>query len=614
MIEALSAALHQRYARGMSDDGGDEGAGAPAPFDEDPQLRDRYVTRARLGSGTSGDVTLCFDRRIGREVAIKVLRDMEREDASARGRFLREARIQGRLEHPGIVPVHDLGESPSGRPWFTMKALRGETLRDVLARLPAADGDATSRADARYTKARLLSAFARVCRTVDFAHAEGVVHRDLSPANIMLGEYGEVSVLDWGLAKPLADSEVTRTPVTDSEDEPSQTRPGTALGTPGYLAPEQALGEVEVGPEADVYALASILFEILSRRPLHGAGSARQRLEEAIRGVDPRVVAKRLGVEVPPELDPVLVRATAADPTKRTRSAGELAAAVEAYLDGDRDLAERSRLADALVEDARARLAKGDTESRADATRMLGRAVALVPSHADAVAELSRLLLGPAGAAPNEVVSRRLATWADELWRASALRAAGRYTLWAVFLPVWWLMGVRDWTLYGVGAALILSMSIAMGLVATNRIRGGVPTALVFLLSVTGITYFTQVLSPIIVAPTLMATNLVVFTSHSPRWLRVGAISVSVAGMALAIGLEWAGVLPATFEVVRDTIVISSRIVHFEPFWTYFVLFAGATVSVAIPGIVAGETRDALVSAQRRILQHAWHLEQLLPR
>ncbi len=184
----------------------------------------RYQERRLLGEGGMGSVLLCADAQIGRHVALKIIRAAPRAGARAERRFLREARVQGQLEHPALVPVYDLGITPDGAVYFTMKRVRGETLEDVLREL---------RGDPRFTRRKLLAAFARVCLAVDFAHRRGVLHRDLKPANVMLGDFGEVYVLDWWLAK------LTDHP--DLEPEPdervavlvtSETAPGAVLGTP----------------------------------------------------------------------------------------------------------------------------------------------------------------------------------------------------------------------------------------------------------------------------------------------------------------------------------------------------------------------------------------------
>src|SRR5262245_61890331 len=166
-----------------------------APVDE-MTFDDRYDVQGVLGVGGMGEVRVCLDRRIHRAVALKVMLQKTMSSDDLRRRFLREARIQGQLEHPAIVPVHDVGLTADGRPFFTMKRVRGMTLRQVLDALRTDDPVAKQRFGLR----KLLTAFATVCQAVDFAHRRGVVHRDLKPENVILGDFGEVYVLDWGIA------------------------------------------------------------------------------------------------------------------------------------------------------------------------------------------------------------------------------------------------------------------------------------------------------------------------------------------------------------------------------------------------------------------------------
>src|SRR5690606_28274637 len=180
-----------------------------------------------------GEVHFCRDRRIGRDVAMKVIRAEHQGDTTLRHRFIREARVQGQLEHPSIVPVYDLGVDAKGSAYFTMKRLRGLTLARILSELREGEPAALQ----SFSRRKLLTAFSSICLAVDFAHARGVLHRDLKPANIMLGDFGEVYLLDWGVAK-LMD---TPHQMLDMGEDPMSTRtiPGDVLGTLGYMSPEQ---------------------------------------------------------------------------------------------------------------------------------------------------------------------------------------------------------------------------------------------------------------------------------------------------------------------------------------------------------------------------------------
>src|SRR6185503_3909257 len=210
-----------------------------------------YVLGETIGRGGMGAVIAAQDLRIGREVAVKRMATMT-PDGEQVARFLREARIQARLEHPAIVPVHELSVDELGRPFFTMKRITGQTLGERLAE--------------RVAQNRLLRVFVDVCRAIEFAHVRGVVHRDLKPSNIMLGDYGETYVIDWWIARVLANSETAKHSDIAILD-PDGTRVGSVLGTPGYMAPEQVRGEPATSA-ADVYALGAILFELLTAQPL----------------------------------------------------------------------------------------------------------------------------------------------------------------------------------------------------------------------------------------------------------------------------------------------------------------------------------------------------------
>ncbi|HEY0192697.1 MAG TPA: serine/threonine-protein kinase [Kofleriaceae bacterium] len=216
-------------------------------------MNSNYELRELLGRGGMGEVLLAHDEWIGREVAIKRMRH---DDPDAERRFVREAKIQARLQHPAIVPVHELGRDAEGRPYFTMKRLAGVTLHEML--------DAPLQ--------RLLRAFAEVCLAIELAHEHGVIHRDIKPTNIMLGDFGEVYVLDWGVAMVVGDGSASPS-IQDVAAAEGETQVGAVMGTPGYMPPEQALG-YSITPAIDVYALGCVLFEILTGEPLHPRGAA----------------------------------------------------------------------------------------------------------------------------------------------------------------------------------------------------------------------------------------------------------------------------------------------------------------------------------------------------
>jgi eukaryotic-like serine/threonine-protein kinase len=249
-----------------------------APAVADPRLFER------LGVGGMGEVYRCGDEALRRDLALKVLRGELCGDADAEERFLREARLTGSLQHPGIVPIHQLSRLADGRPCYTMKLVRGRTFADILRdestgmeRLP-----------------RLLAIVEKVCQAVAFAHSKGVIHRDLKPANVMVGEFGEVQVMDWGLAKELSCDEVTPPPneatvdvetVARGEEAAGLSRAGLALGTPAYMPPEQAAGDWDIVDErADVFALGAILCVILTGQPPYEGVNRDDVLRRARRG------------------------------------------------------------------------------------------------------------------------------------------------------------------------------------------------------------------------------------------------------------------------------------------------------------------------------------------
>jgi eukaryotic-like serine/threonine-protein kinase len=285
----------------------------------------KYKLLRELASGGMGIVYLAEDPELTRQVAIKVLNVSEMNEDTRR-RMLREAQIIARLEHPGIVPVHDVGTLPDGRIYYAMKLVRGKRL-DEYAR------EVTS-------KNERLRKFQLVCDAVAFAHSHGVVHRDLKPQNIMIGSFGEVLVLDWGVAKIVRDqpdlSEADTLPLSNNKVKAlasDETTHGTVIGTPNYMSPEQALGDTRLVDErSDVFSLGSILYFLLTGQSPHMTPDGPP---SKPREIDPKVAK---GAEA------VCLKAMSADRSLRYSSASELSSDVGNLLDANPVTAYRETL------------------------------------------------------------------------------------------------------------------------------------------------------------------------------------------------------------------------------------------------------------------------------
>ncbi len=355
-----------------------EGSSAFQPRTGDPLSR--YEVLGLLGQGGMGEVWRVRDRDLNRVMALKVVRADRAPTERMIARFIEEAQATAQLQHPGIVPVHELGRLPDGRFYFTMKEIRGRTLAEIIAEVHlAARGGTWEPTPSGWTFRRLLESFHRACEAVAYAHARGVVHRDLKPSNIMLGDFGEVLVVDWGLAKVLgrpdtAVDEGRLDPIitTRSEGDALATRAGEVAGTPAYMSPEQARGEVrEIGLPSDVYALGAVLWHILSGRPPF-AGSFMMLLAQVASG-DVRPPSGP--APLPPELVALCMRAMHREPARRFADASGIAAEISAWLDGAR---RREQALDAVAEaDAMkpeiARLRERAGQLRAEAEALLAQ-------------------------------------------------------------------------------------------------------------------------------------------------------------------------------------------------------------------------------------------------
>jgi serine/threonine-protein kinase len=597
---------------------------ADAPLDE-RGFDERYQQKHLLGAGGMGEVHLSRDGRIGRDVAIKVARAGGGSSPAGVMRFAREARVQGQLEHPSIVPVYDLGKRPDGAAYFTMRRVRGVTLEQIL------QGQRSGNAElaAAHSRRKLLTAFGQVCQAVHFAHTRGVLHRDLKPSNIMLGDYGEVYVLDWGLAKLVAETEepVAQDGERERERERDKvhvessgaaTTSGAVMGTPGYMAPEQLRGEIEqLDARTDVYALGAILFEILALEPLHPREDIPRAMTSTLEGADARATRRAPDRDVPPELEAVCVRATALAPGDRFASARELVEAVERYLDGDRDLARRRELAGAWAEAADAQATRalaegGGASERQEALQLAGRALALDPQHPGAMGALIRLLLAPPAKLPPEV-DRDLEQAETRMVRVAAVKGGWTYLSWFLFVPLLFWLGTKDLRLLVPWGACILACA-AISLLGSRveRINASLHFAVLGLSSV-AIMLMSPIWSPFVLTPLLAAVNTIAFLIHSrPKW-RVPTVGIGALSIVLPILGEVAGVLPQTIFFEHDGIVIRSWVVHHPPVPTLAVVLLSLLGCLVVPALYVSRVRGSLVSAERALHVQSWHLRQLIP-
>lgn len=334
--------------------------------------KSNYLFKKEIARGGMGTVLEAEDLNTGRIVAIKKMLQGSAATAEGQFRFQQEARVMGFLEHANIVPMHELGVNEKGVPYYTMKRVRGVTLQQVLSAIKEGDKQVTT----RFPLGRLLRVFQKVCDGVAFAHSKGVVHRDLKPENVLVGEFGEVMVMDWGLAKvlwgsPLKNTIIGRMPdVLESGDESDvssedvtnsgrfRTRDGQVIGTPNYMPPEQAEGRLsEVDERSDIFSLGGILYSILTLRAPVTGDTVEEVLEKMRSGYIPppviynKVKAARLpgmgrrdkgvvllrhcpGQEIPEPLSRVAMQAMALDIAERYSSVRELQLEVEAWQSG----------------------------------------------------------------------------------------------------------------------------------------------------------------------------------------------------------------------------------------------------------------------------------------
>ena len=557
----------------------------------------RYTEGSILGVGGMGKVLLARDERIGRDVAVKELRSERTLAPEERARFLREARVQGQLEHPSIVPVYDIDRRPDGTTFFTMRRVMGKTLHAILEELRA--GDATAKQ--RFTQHELLSAFATVCLAVDYAHTRGVIHRDLKPANLMLGDFGEVYVLDWGLARLVNVSQIAEEP------EGRLSTPGEIMGTPLYMAPEQ-MNDPEVGPEADVYSLGAILFELLTLVLL------RDPRAPFVPG-DARPSVRTPDRAIAPELETICVKATAADPTMRYPSARALQQAVVRYLEGDRELERRRELAAAHARTAKTALARADLEDadgeaeRGTAMRELAKALAFNPAP-EHVALLGEVMTTPPKIIP-PTVREQLREQTERIIHTYAHYSGPAMLAWFLFVPVLFAIGIRSWwDVFYIAFPAAAASATAFYAASRRHIGYGLQIA-VMIFMLLGAIAISRVFGPLIMMPTLVASYAIVLQAHPSHWFRQLALLVAALALTVPTVLELLDVIPRSYAFDAGRWIVLPQMIALPQAGTIGLLFAANLSMTVIPCMFIAKMRADLSNVQARQLVQAWHFRRL---
>ena len=567
----------------------------------------RYDLEGFVASGGMGDVWLYHDRTLGRNVALKELKPTHAGIQRRKLRFIREAQVQAALQHPGIVPIYDFAACDSGGAYFTMRHVEGQTLAEVVQK--------RVRGEDTYSQRQLLAALDSVSLTLQYAHERGVVHRDLKPENVILGDYGEVYVLDWGVAKVFDPDGERHSAVQVSAKV--QSHADCVVGTLEYMAPEQLAGGEIVGPGADVFALGILLFEVLTGELLR-EGDEKSVVEQVARGDD---LPERISAagDVPAPLAELCIAATSRYFRDRP-TAREFHEHLLAYLEGETN-AERLRTAAGQhVQSARARLSlnppgsSGDEMHHAAAVAELGRALALDPTRTDALETLRALLDGKSQEVPDGA-QKELSRQRDEAARESARASIFVYTAWLALIPLALIMGIRSLPALAFlvsGPALL----VAVNLWVDRKGHFSAPlTWIALILSFTSVSALSVFAGPYLLVPSLAVatavTYLIAFRGNRP--IQIATQVLAPLAVAVPIALQAAGLLPRSYVFKDGHVVIKPFAVDLPPAMTEVLFLVGGTLLVVLANYIVTRVVTTLDRAEKRTLGQAWWLRQLLP-
>ena len=400
-------------------------------------------------------------------------------------------------------------------------------------------------------------------------------------------------------------------------DAPARTDVGAVMGTPGFMAPEQISGDPDtLGPWTDIYSLGAILFEVLTLEPLHPRGSSDEMLKSTTSGVELRAALRAPDKDIPPELEAIYTRATAALPSARFASAREMYEAIEAFQSGDRDVVRRKQLAALHATEAASAAQRavdhGDAAERARAMREVTRAVSLDPENVDALKTLVHLLTAVPPELPREA-KRELASAHRASQRASSWSVAFGYLSWLLYAPLVVWMGLRE------GAWGVLCDVLFVGAAGASLVAARYPrhtrraTDVVLALSTLGIACSAGLFGPFMLLPGLAAVNAVHFVVSADRSRRVPSIFLGCVAIVLPFLLQWFGVLPQQMTFTDAGIVLAPGIAALPPGPTLIFLLLSNLGIVVTASLVVARFRDATAKNDERLYFQTWQLRQIFP-